>query len=104
MARSGSDGSGTVMSPPNRPTIISLPPLIRLSSASCTVRVAPTRSITAQAPPLVASMVCFGVGGSAIDCRLRAGLERRLALDRIDIDDNRSLAAHGLMQRQAHES
>src|ERR1700728_2777064 len=45
-----------------------------------------------------------GVGGPAVDCRLGASLERRLALDRIDIDDNRSLAAHRLVQRQAHES
>src|ERR1700683_84980 len=44
-----------------------------------------------------------GVGGPAVDCGLCAGLERGFAPDRVDIDDNRSLAAHRLVQRQAHE-
>ena len=65
----------------------------------------PTRSITAQAPPLVAAMICCdGIGRAAVDHACRAGLLRRVALGRIDIDDDRALAAHRLVQREAHQA
>ena len=41
-----------------------LPPLIRLSMPSRAVADEPTRSITAQAPPLVAAMICCAASGA----------------------------------------
>ena len=44
------------------------------------------------------------VGRAAVDGRERAGLLGRLALARIDIDDDGALAAHRLQQRQRHQA
>ena len=48
-----------------RPTTINLQPLQAASSPSCAVRELPTRSITAHAPPPVASMICLAASGAA---------------------------------------
>ena len=58
-------GVEIVISPPNRPTTISLPPLIRQSVPILTVAEAPTRSITDQAPPLVSLMISLCASGAA---------------------------------------
>ena len=59
MARIGMKGSGRVMSPPNSPTRTSLPPLVRLSTASFAVLDAPTKSIAAQTPFSAAAVTCL---------------------------------------------
>src|SRR3979490_2264591 len=51
MALIGISGSAHGAPPPNRPTMTSLPPLVRQSKPSCVVLALPTRSITARIGP-----------------------------------------------------
>src|SRR4030081_2838685 len=132
MALIGISGSAHGAPPPNRPTITSLPPLLRQSKPSCVVAALPTRSITARigppafwascssasgalpstvasapalSPPLApAPPAISDVGPLAIEGGERAGLLGRFALARIDIDDDGALAAHRLQQRQRHQA
>src|SRR6202158_5404490 len=90
----GISGSAQVAPPPNRPTMTSLPPLLRQSKPSCVVLALPTRSITAR----------IGPPAPPTDGRERAGLLGGFALAGVDIDHDGALAAHRLQKRQRHQA
>ncbi|MCY1456122.1 hypothetical protein D9M71_733200 [compost metagenome] len=62
----GISAMGQVDPPPKRPTMMSLPPLVRKSKASDVVAGAPTRSIAAcTGLPPAAWMICCAASGAA---------------------------------------
>src|SRR6202051_3324167 len=123
MALIGISGSAQVAPPPNRPTMTSLPPLLRQSKPSCVVLALPTRSITARIGPAAFLANCSSASAappstvaSAPACsaasRLRASIFTKIGpfpplafpLPRVDINDDGALAAHRLEQRQRHQA
>ena len=85
--------------------MMSLPPLAtRLSMPSRTVLAEPTKSITAQAPPLVAAMICFAASGAAPSIVASAlTFIAASRFDGVDVDDDGHFAAHGLVQGETHQ-
>src|ERR1700709_258341 len=65
MALIGISGNAQVAPPPNRPTMTSLPPLVRQSNPSCVVAALPTRSITALIGPPALLASCSSASGAA---------------------------------------
>ncbi|KAG1061410.1 hypothetical protein G6F40_018009 [Rhizopus arrhizus] len=66
MAFMGISAIGQDEAPPTRPTMISLPPLVRKSNAREVVAGAPTRSIAAWTGlPPAALMICCAASGAA---------------------------------------
>ncbi len=82
-----------------------LPPFTTSESmASLTVSDEPTKSMTDQAPPLVAAGICLAASGARpVDRGNGAGLHRRFALGRVDIDHDDALAAHRFVQSDRHQ-
>src|SRR6202011_5066543 len=76
MALIGISGSAHGAPPPNRPTITSLPPLVRQSKPSCVVLALPTRSITARigSPAFLVNCSSAAAGAEKHDRRIERGL------------------------------
>ena len=101
----GISGSAQGAPPPNRPTMTSLPPLVRQSKPSCVVfGVADEIDHRADRPAGLAGELLQRIGRPAVDGRERAGRFRGFPLARIDVDDDGALAAHRLQQRQRHQA
>src|SRR5260370_231641 len=72
MARIGSSGRVSVMSPPNRPTMTYFPPLASASMPSLAVLAAPTKSMAAPIGAGAAACACFTASGAAASIAARA--------------------------------
>src|SRR5579863_8580609 len=84
----GISGSAQGAPPPNRPTITSLPPLVRQSKPSCAVLALPTRSITARIGSPAAFIICSSASASPPSTTASAPA---------------SAAAHRFQERQRHQ-
>jgi hypothetical protein len=78
-----------------------LPPRAIASMPSRAVAEVPTKSIAAAIGPL---RLLHRIGRTGVDRGGGTCPKRRLALLRLDVGDDRSLAAHRLVKRQTHET
>ena len=65
-ARNGNKGIGLVNDPPNKPTILTVPPLRTQPFAKLREPSAPTKSMAAGTPPFVSARSCFTDAGSLV--------------------------------------
>ena len=106
IARIGKNGVEIVTSPPNRPTTMILPPLVTSESIAKLHGVGRADEIDHRPSTAFGGGddLLGGVRRTAVDRGHGAGLDRRLALDRIDVDHDDGLAAHRLVQGNRHQA
>ena len=104
IALSGNIAIGVVKLPPSRPVITTLPPVASAPSANASDSSEPTKSHAAvhAAGRLEQRLARARIG--RIVGRRGAGLERRLALARIDVGDDRRMRKQRARERKAHHA